>query len=242
MSSASDLPPPVPATPVSPQPRKWAAVFAVRRPDPDVLVLVRGRKPLSLAARSLRGRLALWGCLGTLILLGVFNVAMLLAMTGFLAVSSFTSGSFGLALFVTGVLIFFLDAFVLLALAAAFSGRWITFDRRQGRVIVSRRRLGWGPEGEVVESRRLEDIVAVQLVYGGTVSVDVGPTTQQLEPYAPPPIMVERPWYEFNLVLRGPDQPRLTLACSTDWEWMRAVGPEVATFLGVPLVDQLYQG
>jgi hypothetical protein len=49
-------------------------------------------------------------------------------------------------------------------------------------------------------------------------------------------------WYEFNLVLRGPDTPRFNLARGVDWMWMRQAGREVAEFLGVPLTDQLYHG
>jgi hypothetical protein len=49
-------------------------------------------------------------------------------------------------------------------------------------------------------------------------------------------------WYEFNLVLRGPDAPRLSLASGREWMWMREAGRQVAEFLGVPLIDQLYHG
>src|SRR5207253_4162587 len=114
-------------------------------------------------------------------------------------------------------------------------GQWVTFNRRQGLVTISRRPFGWRRPPRVVVSQPLADVVAVQLVYGGVA------TETQPDMYGGmgPGIEHQYDWYEFNLVLRGPE-PRLNLANGRNWVWIRQAGKEVAEFLSVPLVDQLY--
>jgi hypothetical protein len=128
---------------------------------------------------------------------------------------------------------------LLAVLALASTGRWITFDRRQGIFTISRRPFGWRRLPRVVESRPLPEVAAVELVYGG-----VATETEPPEPFGGMSPLVERryDWYEFNLVFRGSGAARLNVASGANWMWMREAGRQVVEFLGVPLIDQLYHG
>lgn len=45
-----------------------------------------------------------------------------------------------------------------------------------------------------------------------------------------------------NLLLSDPEGGRLNLTAHSGWPWMRQAGPQLADFLGVPLIDQLSPG
>jgi hypothetical protein len=172
-------------------------------------------------------------------LLWLMILGLLLSLPIFWANSALARGAWGevtLAVVAEGSLLALL---ILAVLAVASSGRWISFDRRRGLLTVSKRPFGWRRPPRVVQSRPLQEVGAVQLVYGG-----VAEEVLAQSPYddRSPPIMQQYDWYEFDLVFRDPAVVRMSLASGPDWVWMRQAGREVAAFLGVPLLDQLYHG
>jgi hypothetical protein len=148
------------------------------------------------------------------------------------------AGPVGVAILVIGLLL--LSALLLVGvLAPRGFRRWVRFDRRTGLLTISRRPLGFRRSLQVVASRPLTDIAAVQLLHAGWKSenVEVG------EPGTPGSV-VHRGYhsYQLNLVLNDPAEPRLNLCSHADRTWMRDAGQRLAEFLGVPLVDQIPPG
>ena len=242
MSECADTTLAVPARPVLQYP-KGPMVCSLERPDTDTLVLGparRGGWP-ARANKSLGGWLLVWALLGGMILtgglLGLLSVGLALFLPAYWATNALARGAWGemaLAILLeAGVL----AVLILVVLAVASSGRWVTFDRRRGLLTVSKRPFGWRRPPRVTQSWPLQEVGAVQLVYGG-VATDVLPQS----PYDDHSLPMTRhyDWYEFDLVFRDSAVPRLNLASGPDWVWMRQVGREVAEFLGVPLIDQLY--
>jgi hypothetical protein len=195
------------------------------------------------ANSSLGGWLALWAILGGMILAGgllwllIVGVAVTLpAYWSYDAISRGAWSEFALA----GILqIAIVGLLVLGVLALASDGRWITFDRKDRNLTVKRRPFGWQREPRVVESRSLDDVVAVQLIFGGVTQVVLvrSPYDEHI-----PPITQDYYWYEFNVVFRDSPVSRMTIASGRDWVWKRQAGRELAEFLGVPLVDRLAHG
>jgi hypothetical protein len=170
---------------------------------------------------------------------GLLIVGAALTLPAYWAVSALTSGSWAEMAIALLVEVGLIALLVLAVLAVASTGRWVTVDRRHDLLTISKRPFGWRRPPRVVETRPLRDIAAVQLVYGGVAEEVLGPS-----PYddRSPPITQRYDWYEFNLVFRDSTVPRMSLASGPDWVWMRQAGREVAEFLGVPLLDQLYHG
>ena len=243
MSVQVDLLATVPAAPVLRHP-KGRAVWSLESAGPDVLVLAPGdcRGGLRCAKMSLGGWLAISFSLGALLLFGVLSslavLVLVLGLPVYWAMHAFEQGSWLQAIAGAAIELLFVVLLVLAVLAASSGGRWITFDRGRGLLTISQRPFGWRRPPRVVNSRPLAEIAAVQLLYGGiaTESLPSGPDAM-----AP---AIERPydWYEFNLVLHGPQAPRMNLASGPDWTWMRLAGPEIARFLNVPLDDRVYHG
>jgi hypothetical protein len=241
MTSSTDAPFAVPTTPVLRSP-KGPAVCSVQRPDADTFVLGPPR-PIawpSRAGTSLAGWVLMWAVLGFVMAAGVAQLLFLLGLALFLPVSwawsALGDGAWGevaCALLLEGANIALL---VLAVLALASQGRWVTFDRRRGLLTINRRPFGWRRRPRVVESWPLHEIVGIQLIRGG-VAWESDPPDIYGGNY--PVTGRNYDWYEFNLVLRGPDTPRLNLASGRDWMWIEQAGREVAEFLGVPLVDHL---
>jgi hypothetical protein len=98
------------------------------------------------------------------------------------------------------------------------------FDRQTGRLT-----LDWfGLKG----TYPLAKVLAVQLIPGGLVHKPVGPGGRG----------GERVSYQMNLVMADVHEDRLHLTDSTDLEWNRRAGQQIADFLGVPLLDQIADG
>src|SRR5262245_48216028 len=89
------------------------------------------------------------------------------------------------------------------------------FDRAAGRA--SRRRLG-----RPVWSVDLREVLAVQCLYVGREWTRSGWVPQ----------------YQVNLVLRAADDQRVPVCGDGDPVWVRALGQDLAAFVGVPVVDQ----
>ena len=104
---------------------------------------------------------------------------------------------------------------------------------------ISRRPFGFRRSLQVVRSRPLTDIVCVQLLYTGWQSEHV-----EIGECGTPGSVIHRSYhsYQLNLVVDDRDEPRLNLGSHADVKWMREAGPRLASFLRVPLVDQLPQG
>ncbi len=85
-----------------------------------------------------------------------------------------------------------------------------------------------------MSERSLQDIAAVQVLYGGFErhSVEIG------DPGTPGSVLY-RSWhsYQLNLVLNDPEEPRVNLTSHSDVTWMREAGQRIAEFLNVPLID-----
>jgi hypothetical protein len=113
--------------------------------------------------------------------------------------------------------------------------RRILFDRRTGMMTMSRRPF-WRP-AQIVQSRPLRDIIAIQLLYGGhhCDTLDFG--GEQGTPGSVHYINYDS--YQLNLVLADSEQPRYNLTTHADFKWMRETGHKLADFLGIPLLDQL---
>jgi hypothetical protein len=165
-------------------------------------------------------------------------LGLALALPAYWAVNALARGAWGELALAVALEVVVLTLLVVAVLALASRGRWVTFDRRRGLLTVSRRPFGWRRTPRVVQSRPLQDIGAVQLVYGGVAEEGL-PTS--LDPFA---VLVTRryDWYEIDLVFRDPAAPRMSLASGPDWVWMREAGLEVAEFLGVRVIDQLSHG
>jgi hypothetical protein len=117
--------------------------------------------------------------------------------------------------------------------------RWVRFDRRGGRLTISRRPLGFRGSLQIIRSRPLTDVVCVQLLYGGfhSESAEIG------EPGTPGSVVHETyNSYQMNLVFDDRDEPRYNLATHSDWKWIREAGQKLGGFLGIPVVDHLDHG
>lgn len=108
-----------------------------------------------------------------------------------------------------------------LVITAAFSAlvlftRGFTFDREGGTYLV--RRFG--------SSRRnpLDQIRVVQLIPGGWHGSGDRPKFYT---------------YQLNLVLNDPEEPRLNLTNTSNWEETWRIASELADFLEVPLLDRV---
>jgi hypothetical protein len=230
--------------PVSQSP-KSPAIFSVTRLDPEILILSQALWA-GLPSRketSLRSWLIDWTFLGGMLLLGGLSSLLVLGLSltfpVYWATTALASESWDEMAFAILLEFGVLTLVVWLVLGMSSMGCWVTFDRRQGLITVSKRPFGWRRQPRVVRSCLLQDVSAVQLVYGGVVE-DSLPQS----PYDQPslPIIRQYDWYKFDLVFRDPTIPRLNLAGDSDWTWMPQVGREVAEFLGVPVIDQLYHG
>jgi hypothetical protein len=187
--------------------------------------------------------LVFWAFLGGMILMGgllwLLILGLALSLPVYWAITALASRAWGEVAVAILLEVSLLALLVLAVLAVASTGRWVTFDRRRGLLTISKRPFGWRRPPRVVQSQSLPDVSAVQLVYGGVAEEVLGQS-----PYddRSPPITRPYDWYEFDLVFRDPTVARLSLASGPDWVWMRQAGREVAEFLGVPIVDQLYHG
>jgi hypothetical protein len=115
--------------------------------------------------------------------------------------------------------------------------RWITFDRRSGKLVFERR-IGFRKKRRIEQTYPLDCIRAVQLLYNGRHSIaeQQGAGEQQITTSR------EFDGYELNLVLEGAATPRLNLVSISDWQWIRETGGQIGEFLSVPVIDKLYHG
>jgi hypothetical protein len=191
---------------------------------------------------SLAVWLVVWVFLGGMILMGcllwLLLIGAALTLPAYWTATALARGAWGEAggaFLLEAILIALL---VLAVLAVSSTGRWVTFDRRQGVLTVSKRPFGWRRPPRVVESRPLQSVTAVQLVYGSVAeNVLVQPPDQFSQP-----ITQKYDWYEFDLAFRDSTMPRMNIASGSECVWMRQAGREVAEFLGAPLIDHLYHG
>ena len=242
MSLGTDAMVDVPAKPVSRRP-KGPGTCSLLRPDSDTLVLgpSRARGWPTRANMSTGGWLVVWAFLGGMILTGgllwMLIVVVVLTLPVYWGNDAVARGAWGELVAASVLEVAVVTLLVLGVLAVASGGRWVTFDRKRLLLTVKRRPFGWRREPRVVESRPLDDVAAVQLIFGG-----VAAELLSQSPYddRSPPITREHDWYEFNLSFRGSPESRMTLASGPDWVWMRQAGRELAEFLGVPLVDRLH--
>jgi hypothetical protein len=117
--------------------------------------------------------------------------------------------------------------------------RWVRFDRRAGRLTISRRPFGFRRPLHLVQSRPLTDLVCIQLLYGG-FHIE---TTETGEAGTPGSVIHESYHsYQLNLVFDDPKEPRYNVATHSDWKWTREAGQKLADFLGIAVVDQLTHG
>jgi hypothetical protein len=189
----------------------------LRQPHPDCL---------ELGARKKKARWSL--------LLAAIPVAVTIA--GGIAVNAAEDRTLGI---ITAA--FFVVLGLLLLLAMWYSStQCIQFDRRTGAMRVLRKPRHGRREDKVIKSRPLADIVCVQLLYGGFHTVTT--TNTSTEPYQGGTQTEQFYSYQMNLVVDDPKEPRFNLTSHSDWQWMRQTGTQLADFLQVPVVDQLYHG
>ncbi len=108
----------------------------------------------------------------------------------------------------------FVAVFLLLM---AFTRR-MDFDRTRGELVL-RRLWSW-------RTIPLTSIQAVQLIEGGWQG---GGSSQT------PPFFT----YQANLVLNNPDEPRLNMTNTSNWDATWTLASEVSEFLSVPLVNEV---
>jgi hypothetical protein len=200
------------------------AIATLLRPDPDTFVLETTRATA-------------WPWLGGLVPEFIVVAILLVWALGW-TLQALARNAWSQVAFAAAVDALSLTLLVLCILKVSSSGQWVAFNRRQGILTVSRRPFGWRRGPRVVYSRPLADIVAVQLIRGEAYT-NPDPPDPTGWPILPPG---KYDWYEFNLVLRDSDTPRMTLASGRQWDWMRQAGKELSEFLGVALVDQLSHG
>jgi hypothetical protein len=104
--------------------------------------------------------------------------------------------------------------------------------------LIFERRVGFRNQRRIECTYPLETVRAVQLLHSGhqSVSETQGAGEQKYTSYR------EFDGYELNLVLENGSVPRLNLASLSDWQWIRETGGQIASFLGVPVIDKLYHG
>jgi hypothetical protein len=128
-------------------------------------------------------------------------------------------------------------AFLLAGITApAGFHRQIQFDRRTGLMTMRRRPFGFWRPVQVVQSRPMRDIIAIQLLYGGFQcdTIELGG-----EPGTPGSVLYHNYHsYQLNPVLADAEQTRYNLTTHSDYKWMREAGQKLAGFLGIPLLDQ----
>jgi hypothetical protein len=138
----------------------------------------------------------------------------------------------------TGVFVAVIVAFGLFLIRAQLRGlRWVRFDRRAGRLVVEHR-VGFSARRVEKWTISLGSIIAVQLLHNGlhTITDTTGSDGQQTTTFR---------WfygYELNLILDDPDHRRVHLWGIADWPWVRETGHRLGEFLGVPVIDRLYNG
>jgi hypothetical protein len=211
----------IPSQPMCQESRKRRDVQLVND-DPERMVLARSK-------RSQWARRFVAALLVTL-------SAALIACPWIIAVPALMDGAWWIGLPCILMSLFFLSVFVFFAIRHLFSAwpRRFHFDRRANQLTIDR---PFGVRGEyrTEATDSLSAIVAVQLLYSGyhhiSHSFDQGPTTHE-QFYT----------YEMNLLFDHTEQSRLHLTTHSDWQWMRQAGQKLASFLGVPVVDQLYHG
>lgn len=176
-----------------------------------------------------------WFLRHAFIIVGVC-LAPLVTVIGLLVNEIQDDGSWGGILIAAFGTLLFLGFVCLVITAPAASHRRIQFDRRTGVMTMSRRPFGPWRSVEVVQSRPLRDIVAIQLLYGGEqcTTIDVGH-----ESGGPGSVTYwNYPSYQLNLVLADTEQPRYNLTTHSDSKRMREAGQKVAGFLDIPFLDQ----
>jgi hypothetical protein len=138
------------------------------------------------------------------------------------------------------ILIILLVLFLVLLRASLSQLEWIKFDRR-AKEVVFERRVGLQNKRRIEKSYPLESILAVQLLHNGRHTVEE--RVQGGAPGGGDSYSVRSfHGYELNIVLDGTSTPRLNLLCLSDWKWIRQSGRQIAKFLGVPVIDELYHG
>jgi hypothetical protein len=172
-----------------------------------------------------------WVALGIVELLPV----VLTGFLGFITFDLLRRGSWVGAIFLgmTLPVVWFLGFIAWAVLRTAGPPRF-RFDRHAGQLAIDRR-PGPGRDYRTEAVHPLGTIVGVQLLYGGyhhhSHTSTEGPNVE--ERYHA---------FEMNLLLSEPEGWRLNLTAHGDWQWMRQAGPQLADFLGVPLIDQLSPG
>jgi hypothetical protein len=118
------------------------------------------------------------------------------------------------------------SVFIAVGFAFLLGGRRVRFDLDADRV--TDRRLG---------SRKtlpLRDVIAVQLLtcrFRLPWSLRLLPFRTVFEQQLP------TRGFQLNLALKDPYQPRINLAFTRNGQWVRQAGRDLASFLGVPLID-----
>ena len=80
-------------------------------------------------------------------------------------------------------------------LALGSGGRWVTFDRQRRLLTVKRRPFGWRREPRIVESRSLDEVMEVQLLFGGVAEELLVQSPEERSP----PITRPYDWYQLNV-------------------------------------------
>lgn len=100
---------------------------------------------------------------------------------------------------------------------------WVRLDRLRGELSY-RSFWSWRAPTLRVQRRPLRDIRAVQMLYAGIDTDEDGG---------------RYPVYQLNLVLDDAPPQRVNVGASSEPEWVRQTGRQLATFLAVPLLDQM---
>ena len=170
----------------------------------------------------------------------VFLAALMAGAGGWIVVlglsfiSSFRLGGMmvGIVALVCGLIPVGLGCLFVHSIFRGESPRRFHFDRGSGKLLIDSRR-GLSRNHNIVLSRALSDVLAVQLLYTGYHSIshrsDSG-TFSTEDYYA----------YEMNLIVDDAAQPRLHVCGHADRKWMKDAGHKLAEFLHVPVVDQLF--
>jgi hypothetical protein len=124
----------------------------------------------------------------------------------------------------------------LVVLSETSKGNWVRFDSRDGIITQSRRPFGFFRAPRIYQTIPLAEVACIQLIYNGFHNEDREIGDGDRKTYQ----VIRYHAYQMNLVLKRGDQSRINLAHHSDWQWMRSTGGQLAEYLHMALVDQLY--